>query len=207
MRIILLGPQGSGKGTQAELLSRRLQARHIAMGDIVRGEIRSGSSLGASLRQYNDRGELVPDDTILRLIRPVLQEKPDWILDGFPRDRAQARALDDALRAEKCPLDRVVALEIAEAALTERLAGRRQSESTGRVYHLVHDPPPPDDPGPFLSRADDAPDKIQRRLELYHAATEPLKQYYEQQGLLARVDANGTIDEVRDRLFRALGLE
>lgn len=207
MRIILLGPQGSGKGTQAELLSRRLQARHIAMGDIVRGEIRSGSPLGASLRQYNDRGELVPDDTILRLIRPVLQEKPDWILDGFPRDRAQARALDDALRAEKCPLDRVVALEIAEAALTERLAGRRQSESTGRVYHLVHDPPPPDDLGPFLSRADDAPDKIQRRLELYHAATEPLKQYYEQQGLLARVDANGTIDEVRDRLFRALGLE
>jgi adenylate kinase len=207
LRIILLGPQGSGKGTQAELLSQRIHAQHIAMGDIVRSEIGSGSPLGESLRQYNDRGELVPDETILQLIRPRLREGPEWILDGFPRDREQARALDGVLRGEDCPIDKVVALEIPEVAISERLAARRQSKSTGAVYNLVHNPPPPDDPGPFLSRADDAPDKIQRRLELYHALTEPLKQFYEGQGLLALVDANGTIDEVRDRIFRALGVQ
>jgi adenylate kinase len=207
VRIVLLGPQGSGKGTQAKLLSKPIGAQHIAMGDIVRAEIRRGTPLGESLRQYNDRGELVPDDIILRLIRPVLQAKTNWILDGFPRDTAQARALDDVLREEECPLDRVVALEMREAPLLERLAARRQSESTGAVYNLVTYRPPPDDPGPFVSRADDAPDKIRRRLELYHAVTEPLKQYYDAQGLLTPVDADGSIDDVHERVLRALGLE
>jgi adenylate kinase len=176
------------------------------MGDIVRREIRSGSPLGETLRQYSDRGELVPDDTILQLVGPIVRANDKWILDGFPRDLAQARALDDLLRDEHLPLDQVVALEIPEEPLTERLAGRRQSESTGAIYHLVHNPPPPDDPGPFVRRADDAPEGIRRRLELYHAVTEPLKQYYDAQELLTRVDANGPIGEVRDRLFAALGL-
>jgi adenylate kinase len=176
------------------------------MGDIVRREIASGSPLGESLRQYNDRGELVPDEIIMQLIRPILRNKTNWILDGFPRDEAQARALEDVLRDENRPLDKVVALEIPDEVLTERLAARRQSESTGEVYNLVHNPPPPDDPGPFFTRADDAPEKIRRRLELYHAVTEPLKQYYEGQDLLSRVDASGSINEVRDRVIQALGL-
>ena len=176
------------------------------MGDIVRGEIRSGSSLGATLRQYNDRGELVPDETILELVGPILHATENWILDGFPRDLAQARALDTFLQDGHHPLDRVVALEIPEEPLTERLAGRVQSESTGATYHLVHNPPPPDDPGPFVQRADDAPEGIRRRLELYHRVTEPLKQHYDDQGLLTHVDANGSIDEVRDRVFATLGV-
>jgi adenylate kinase len=207
VRIVLLGPQGSGKGTHAELLSQRIQAEHIAMGDIVRAEIRLGTPLGESLRQYNDRGELVPDELILRLIRPVLRANTHWILDGFPRDTAQARALDDVLREEKCPLDRVVALEIREEPLLERLANRRQSESTGAVYNLVSYPPPPHDVGPFVRRTDDAPEKIRRRLELYRNVTEPLKQYYDEQGLLVRVDADGSIDEVQERILRALELD
>lgn len=207
MRIVLLGPQGAGKGTQAELLSQRMKARHVATGDIIRQEIRTGSELGRVLRAYNDRGELVPDELMLQLIRPVLWEVHDWILDGFPRDTVQARALDDLLRQEGWPLDRAVALEMPDDAVAERLAGRRQSESTGAVYHLIHNPPPASDPGPFVVRADDAPEGIRRRLALYHEATEPLKTYYEDQGLLARVDAHGEIDQVRDRVFAALGLQ
>jgi adenylate kinase len=176
------------------------------MGDIVRREIASGSPLGETLRQYNDRGELVPDDTILELVGPILRANDHWILDGFPRDLAQARALDTFLQNEHHPLRRVVALDIPEEPLIERLAGRRRSESTGATYHLVHNPPPVDDPGPFVQRADDAPEGIQRRLELYHSVTEPLKQHYDDQGLLTHVDANGTIDEVRDRVWAALGL-
>jgi adenylate kinase len=176
------------------------------MGDIVRNEIASGSALGESLRQYSDRGELVPDEIVMQLIRPILRDKTNWILDGFPRDEAQARALEDVLRDENRPLDKVVALEIPDEVLTERLAARRQSKSTGEVYNLVHNPPPPSDPGPFFSRADDAPEKIRRRLELYHTVTEPLRQYYADRGLLVPVDATGSIDEVRDRVFRALGL-
>jgi adenylate kinase len=189
------------------LLSSRIQARHVSTGDIVRGEIHSGGPLGESLRRYNDRGELVPDEVMLQLIRPILRETPDWILDGFPRDIAQARALDSVLREEKRQLDRVVSLEIPDQALAERLAGRRQSESTGSVYNVILNPPPPNDPGPFVTRADDAPARIRRRLELYHTVTEPLKQYYAQQGLLVPVDANGSIDQVRDRVFQALGVQ
>jgi adenylate kinase len=202
----VLGPQGSGKGTQAEFLSQRLQAPHVSMGDIVRREIGSGSVLGDTLRQYNDRGELVPDDTILELVSPILRANDHWILDGFPRDLAQARALDTFLQNGHQPLDRVVTLDVPEEPLIERLAGRRQSKSTGATYHLVHNPPPADDPGPFVQRADDAPAGVQRRLELYHSMTEPLKQHYDQQGLLTHVDANGSIDEVRNRVFAALGL-
>jgi adenylate kinase len=176
------------------------------MGDIVRREIGSGSAQGETLRQYNDRGELVPDDTILELASPILRANDNWILDGFPRDLAQARALDTFLQNGRLPLDRVVALDIPEESLIERLAGRRQSASTGETYHLVHNPPPAGDIGPFIQRADDEPAGIQRRLELYHSMTEPLKQHYDQQGLLTHVDANGSIDEVRDRVFAALGL-
>lgn len=176
------------------------------MGDIIRREIRLGSPLGETLRQYSDRGELVPDETVLELVGPILRTNDNWILDGFPRDLAQARALDTFLQDDHHPLDRVVALEIPEEPLTERLAGRVQSESTGATYHLVHNPPPPEDPGPFVQRADDAPEGIRRRLELYHSVTEPLKKHYDDQGLLTHVDADGSIDEVRDRVSAALGL-
>ncbi len=206
LRVILLGPQGSGKGTQADLLSARTKARHIAMGKIVREEISSGSALGGTLHQYADRGELVPDAIILALIRPLLAQCTDWVLDGFPRDLAQARALDDVLHEENCPLDRVVALELPDSAVLARLSGRRESAATGEVYHLLYNPPPPGDPGPFVVRTDDEPHAIKRRLELYHTATEPLKEYYKAQGLLIEIDAQGSIEDVRHRLFAALGV-
>jgi adenylate kinase len=208
MRIILLGPQGAGKGTQASRLAEETGAEHIATGDLVRAEIKSGSELGKKIQEYNDRGELVPDEIIVEMAKPRLDEAESWVLDGFPRNEAQARALDEALDEIDAKLDKVVALEAPDEALIERLSGRRQSQATGRIYHVQYDPPPEDseeDPGPFVQREDDREETIRRRLEVYHEQTEPLKGYYAEKGLLATVDATKSISEVTEDVMRAVG--
>ncbi|MDP9411569.1 MAG: adenylate kinase [Actinomycetota bacterium] len=207
MKIILLGPQGAGKGTQAQRIARKAGAKHISTGDIVRAEIGSGSELGRKVQEYNDRGELVPDEIIVEMAKPYLNDADSWILDGFPRNEAQAKALDAALEQLGVRLDAVVALEAPDEALVKRLSGRRQSESTGNIYHIEYDPPPEDgdDPGPFVQRKDDAEGAIRRRLEIYHEQTEPLKDYYARRGLLATVDAEQSIPEVTDDILAAVG--
>lgn len=205
MRIILLGPQGSGKGTQAERLAHRGGAEHISTGDIVRAEIKSGSELGRTVQGYNDRGELVPDEIIVEMFKPYLREAGSWILDGFPRNEAQARALDDALSELGEELDAVVALEASDEELIRRLSGRRVSEATGNIYHVEHDPPPEDDPGPFVQRDDDTEDAILQRLRIYHEHTEPLKDYYAERGLIATVDATKSIPEITEEILRNVG--
>jgi adenylate kinase len=204
MRVVLLGPQGAGKGTQAQRLSGRTGARHISTGDMVRAEIKSGSELGRKVREYNDRGELVPDEVIIEMARPHL-EGDSWILDGFPRNEAQARALDEALEEMGLHLDLVIALEASDEDLIRRLSGRRQSQSTGRIYHVEYDPPPESDPGPFAQRRDDSEEVIRRRLALYHEQTEPLKDYYGKRGILTTVDASRSIPEVTGEMLEALG--
>ena len=199
MRIVLLGPQGAGKGTQAQRISEKTGARHISTGDLVRAEIKSGSELGQTIKNYNDRGELVPDEIIIEMMKPYLDEADSWILDGFPRNQAQAEALDELLEEIDAELDAAVALEAPDAALIERLSGRRTSEATGRIYHVEYDPPPEDgeeDPGPFIQRKDDTEEALRRRLEVYHEHTEPLKDYYAERGILATVDAAQGIPEV-----------
>ncbi len=207
MKIILLGPQGAGKGTQAQRIAKKAGAKHISTGDIVRAEIGSGSELGRKVQEYNDRGELVPDEIIVEMAKPYLNDADSWILDGFPRNEAQAKALDAALEQLGVRLDAVVALEAPDEALVKRLSGRRQSESTGNIYHIEYDPPPEDgdDPGPFVQRKDDAEGAIRRRLEIYHEQTEPLKDYYARRGLLATVDAEQSIPEVTDDILAAVG--
>jgi adenylate kinase len=198
MRIILFGPQGAGKGTQAGRLAEKTEAAHISTGDLVRAEIKGGTELGKKVQEYNDKGELVPDEIIVQMARPHL-EAGSWILDGFPRTDGQAKALDEALEDMGLTLDKVVALEAPDEVLVERLSGRRQSEATGRIYHLQHNPPPEnddEDPGPFVQRKDDSEEAIRRRLESYHEQTEPLKGYYAEKGLLASVDATRPIEEV-----------
>ena len=204
MRILLLGPPGSGKGTQAQRLAAMTGARHISTGDLVRAEIEAGTELGRRIKDYNDRGELVPDEMILGLVRPYLTTG-SWILDGFPRDEAQARALDVMLNELGVDLDRVVMLVAPDDALITRLLGRVQSVATGKTYHVTYDPPPADDPGPFVRRADDTPEDVRRRLEIYHAQTEPLQAYYAGRGLLTQVDARGPIDALTEAILRALG--
>ena len=208
MKIILLGPQGAGKGTQAQRLSQKTGAKHISTGDIVRAEIKSGSELGQKVQDFNDRGELVPDEIIVEMAKPYLDDADAWLLDGFPRNEAQAKALDDALQDLDIKLDAAVALEAPDDELVERLSGRRTSDATGRVYHIEHDPPPEnseEDPGPFAQRKDDTEEAIRRRLAIYHEQTEPLKDYYAERGLLTTVDARQSIPEVTEEILAAVG--
>ena len=208
MRIVLLGPQGAGKGTQAQRISRETGAKHISTGDLVRAEIKSGSALGQTIKGYNDRGDLVPDEIIIEMMRPYLDEAGSWILDGFPRNESQAAALDKMLEEIEAELDAAVALEAPDDLLVERLSGRRTSESTGRIYHVEYDPPPEsgdEDPGPFFQREDDKKESLRRRLKIYHEQTEPLKDYYAERGILATVDATQSIAEVTGDILEAMG--
>jgi adenylate kinase len=208
MRVILLGPQGAGKGTQAQRLAAKTGAKHISTGDIVRSEIKSNSELGRKVQEYNDRGDLVPDEVIVEMAKPYLSDADAWLLDGFPRNEAQAKALDDALNDLGIELDKAVALEAPDDALVTRLSGRRTSDATGRVYHVEHDPPPEDDaedPGPFVQRKDDTEEAIRNRLKIYHEQTEPLKDYYAERGLLVTVDATQEIDAVTEEIIAAVG--
>lgn len=208
MRVVILGPQGAGKGTQAQRISEETGAKHIATGDLVRAEIKSGSELGQQIKDYNDRGELVPDEIIIEMTMPYLEENDSWLLDGFPRNEAQAHALDEALEESNMELDAAVVLEAPDEELVKRLSGRRQSEATGNIYHVEHDPPPEDDeedPGPFVQREDDTEESIRRRLEIYHDQTEPLKDYYAGRNILESVDATQEIPEVTEDIMAALG--
>ncbi len=204
MRLVLLGPQGVGKGTQAQRLCAATGAPHISTGDLVRAEITNGTPLGATIRAYNDRGALVPDDIIVAMAMPHLDDPKGWILDGFPRTIPQAEALDKALGAAGTAVDAAIVFEAPDDALIERLSGRRQSKATGKTYHVAFDPPPSDDPGPFIQRDDDQPDKIRQRLDLYHLETEPLKTYYGERGLLLTIAALDTIDAVAKKVVATL---
>lgn len=207
MRVVLLGPQGAGKGTQAERLAQKLGAEHISTGDLVRAEIKQGTELGRRIQDYNDRGELVPDEIIVEMAKPHLKGD-GWLLDGFPRNENQAKVLDDALADMSQGLDAAIALEAPDEDLVARLSGRRQSESTGKIYHVEHDPPPEDgsDEGPFIQRGDDTEEAIRNRLGIYHEQTEPLKGYYGGKGVLATVDATRPIPEVTRDMLDALNV-
>ena len=208
MRVIIMGPQGAGKGTQAAKLEEELGATHIETGDLVRSEIKSETELGQKIKEYSDKGELVPDEIIIEMTKPYLEENDSWILDGFPRNKEQAQALDEALNEIGEKVDKVIVLEASDEELVERLSGRRQSEETGEVYHVEHNPSPEEgsdgDPGPFVQREDDTEEAIRTRLENYHEQTEPLKDYYEEQGILATVDASQGMDEVTEDVLKSV---
>jgi len=204
LRIVLLGPQGVGKGTQAQRVSKKTGAPHVSTGDLVRAQIAAQTPLGRTMKEYTDRGELVPDDVIVSMTLERLTEESGWILDGFPRTLIQAGKLDEALAAVGEMIDCVLALQAPDAEVVGRLSGRRQSQATGRIYNLANDPPPPDDPGPFAQREDDDPANIRRRLEIYHTETEPLKGYYANRGLLHEIDSTGSIDAVTDAILAVL---
>jgi adenylate kinase len=208
VRVILMGPQGAGKGTQAAKLEEETGATHIETGDLVRSEIKQETELGQKIKEYSDKGKLVPDEIIIDMTKPYLDENDSWILDGFPRNQEQARALDEALEEIGEKIDRVIVLEADDDALVERLSGRRQSEATGEIYHVEHNPPPDEgsdeDPGPFVQRDDDTEEAIRTRLDTYHEQTEPLKDYYEEQGILVTIDASKDIDEVTKDVLEAV---
>lgn len=208
MKILLLGPPGSGKSTQAQRLCEMLSYYHISSGNMIEDQIIAGTEVGRSIRGYYERGELVPDEVVLDLVMPNLEPAGRWILEGFPRNEIQARALDDALARRGISLSRVISLEAPDENLIRRIPGRRHSLSTGWTYHLEYAPPPPPqagrDEGPFVQRKDDTEGAVHNQLETYHRETEPLKDHYTTKGILTTVDAGKSIPQVTEDILAIL---
>ena len=211
LNLVLLGPPGSGKGTQGERLQEDFRLPYYATGDILRAAVREGTDLGTTAKEYMDRGDLVPDEVMVGLIaeRVSRSEAGDgFILDGFPRTIAQAEALDARLEELGRKLTAAVLIEVSDDEVVRRLGGRRTCVKEGHIFHVEFDPPKNegicDICGARLEiRDDDQPEVVRHRLEQYHSKTEPLVDYYEGKGLLRRVDGALEPDEVNDRI-RAL---
>ncbi len=214
MRLVLLGPPGAGKGTQARMLEKRLRAPQVASGDLLRNAVRGRTPLGVEAKRYMDKGALVPDDLVLKLIEERLSQ-PDaasgFILDGFPRTVAQAQTLDAMLKTGgQRHLDKVIAIMVPDEEIVKRISGRRTCKNCGAMYHLIYDPPRNQNlcnscNGELYQRDDDAEDTVQMRLDVYAATMRPLMEYYERAGLLKQIDGIGRPEEIQQRIIEALG--
>ncbi|MCA9679953.1 MAG: adenylate kinase [Kofleriaceae bacterium] len=207
MRMILVGPPGAGKGTQAQRLVDTFQIPHISSGDMLRAAVKEGTDLGKAADGFMKAGQLVPDEVVIGMILERIA-KPDcakgFMLDGFPRTIPQAEALDAAMTAAGVTLDVVLMIEVPDALIVERGVGRRNDPETGRIYHVKFDPPPPEIADRLVHRKDDTEEAITKRLTYYHDWTAPILPLYEQKGLLRRVDGVGTPDEVKARITATL---
>jgi adenylate kinase len=211
LNLILLGPPGSGKGTQGERLQADFRLPYYATGDILRAAVRDGTDLGGEAKEYMHRGDLVPDEVIIGVIAERI-ESPEaadgFILDGFPRTAAQAEALDEAMDRLGRELTAAILIEVSHEEVVRRLSGRRTCVKGGHIFHVDFDPPKKEGVcdicgGQLVVRDDDKPDVVRHRLEQYHSKTEPLVSYYEEKGILRRVDGDHPPEEVSDRI-RAL---
>jgi adenylate kinase len=208
MRLILMGPPGVGKGTQAQHLKELLGIPHVSTGDLLRGAVQEGTPLGREAREYMESGRLVPDDLIARLLAERLDRKdaaPGFLLDGFPRTVAQVEALDRLLAARGSSIDLVIALSAAEGEIVRRLSGRRICPKCGAVYHLDNRPPASagvcDECGtPLVQRSDDTESVIRERLRVYGEETLPVVRVYRERSLLAEVDASDGAAVIASRL-------
>ena len=204
MIVVFLGPPGAGKGTQAQRLVEEKGFIHISTGDLLREAVKKGTPLGLKAKEYMERGELVPDELILQLIKEKLPKEGNVILDGFPRTIAQAEALDKMLQQLGKKVDAVILFEVPDEVVIERLSGRRIDPKTGKVYHIKYNPPPPG--VEVIQREDDKEEVIRKRLEVYRKQTAPLIEYYEEKGILKRIDATKSPEEVYKEILNALGL-
>ncbi len=212
LNLILLGPPGAGKGTQAERLRADFGLAHISTGDMLRAQVAAGTELGEQAQRYMNAGELVPDEVIIGMIVARIGE-PDardgFLLDGFPRNEQQADALGEALGTLERRLLAVLLIEVSDDEVVRRLAGRRVCSKSGHVYHLEFDPPKHEgicdqDGSRLIQRDDDREETIRKRLEVYHEQTAPLIDYYEQGGLLRRFDGRRPANEVNDHIRATL---
>lgn len=211
--MVLLGPPGAGKGTQAKLLQEEFAACQISTGDILRQAVVQQTPLGHEAAQYINRGALVPDDVIVGLVAERLKQKDcemGFILDGFPRTIPQAESLDTILTRMNLSLNCVLSVQVPEQVIIERLAGRRTCKSCGALSHVVFDPPKKAGVcdrcgGELFQRDDDREETIANRLKVYEIQTAPLVGYYRKRGLLREIDGVGAIDQIRARVAGALG--
>jgi len=202
--IVFIGPPGAGKGTQAKRLEEEKGFVQISTGDILRANVKEQTELGKKAKEYMDAGQLVPDELIIAMIEDKLKELEgkDIILDGFPRTINQAEALDELLNRFNRKLDAVILFIVDDNEVVKRLSGRRVDLKTGKVYHVVFNPPPPD--VEVIQRDDDKEEVIKKRLEVYHSQTAPLIDYYSQKGNLVKIDASTNPDDVYKKVLEAL---
>jgi adenylate kinase len=212
LNLVLLGPPGSGKGTQGERLQEDLRLPYYATGDILRAAVRDETELGRTAKQYMDRGDLVPDEVIVDVIAERVdspEARDGFILDGFPRTMPQAEALDRKLEELGRAVPAVLLIDVSDDEVMRRLGGRRTCEENGHVFHVEFNPPKQEgvcdlDGSELLVRDDDKPEVIRNRLDQYHAKTEPLVDYYNQRSVLRRIDGAASPDEVADEIRRTL---
>ncbi len=205
MRLLIIGPQASGKGTQADLLAKRLGVPHLSSGDMLREEKQRGTPLGKEIAAMIDKGTLVPDGTVWRMIEARLEEHPEgWLLDGYPRNASQAATLDAYAAPEK-----VLLLEVPDAVCIERISGRRICETCGHDYHVKYKPPKESgkcdiDGGKLVHRTDDYPEAVRQRLAAYHEQTAPLVAHYGRK--VIRVNGDQGIQDVWAEVQQKLGI-
>lgn len=212
MKIILMGNPGAGKGTQASLLVERFHIPHISTGDMFRAAIKNGTELGLKAKSFMDAGSLVPDEVTIGIVaeRLALPDRADgFLLDGFPRTLAQGNALDQILDRLGMKLDGVINLEVAEEVLIPRLTGRRVCRKCGASYHMIFNPPKQEGVcgqcgGELYQRSDDTIETAKNRLNVYNQQTEPLISFYQEQGLLKRINGDQPIDQVLSDILKAL---
>ncbi len=217
MRLILLGGPGAGKGTQANFIKEKFGIPQISTGDMLRQAVKDGTELGKEAKKYMDAGQLVPDDVIIGLVKERIKE-PDcqkgFLFDGFPRTIPQAEALKEA----GVKIDYVVEIAVPDEEIIKRMSGRRVHLPSGRTYHIIYNPPKVEGKDdvtgePLVQREDDKEETVRKRLEVYHAQTEPLVEFYKKWEASGdpnapkyiRIDGVGTVDEIKERIFKALG--
>ncbi len=210
----MAGQPGSGKGTHSRRLGDHLQIPHIATGDLLREQVSLGTQLGQHAQTFMDRGDYVPDDVMVAMIKDRLaadDAQKGWILDGFPRTQGQADALDKMLADVGTPIDAMIVLEVPIEEMVRRLSGRRTCPTCQRPYHMDDEPPTDDescdDDGTKLERrADDEPETVRHRLKVYADRTAGVIEHYDVDGVVKRINGEATVDEVQDRICKALGV-
>ncbi|MBR5484975.1 MAG: adenylate kinase [Oscillospiraceae bacterium] len=208
MKIILLGAPGAGKGTQAELICKKLNIPQISTGNIIRAALKAGTPVGLKAKSFMDAGKLVPDEVVIEIIQERLAEadcKNGYILDGFPRTIPQAEALEKMGIA----IDKVIDIVVDDAEITERLSGRRVCDKCGATFHIKNNPSTAGEKcdkcdGNLIIRKDDMPETVQDRLKTYHEQTEPLEGYYNNKGILHTIVGKGDISDITAHVFKAL---
>jgi len=208
MQLIMLGAPGVGKGTQGKLLSVHYNIPNISTGDILRGAIERGTDLGTTAKSFMDKGELVPDEVMIGLIKQRLQEddcKNGFILDGFPRTVEQAKALDEYLEQIEKPVNHAIALELSKAKIVERLTSRRLCRNCSKDFNIITNPPPAGNRcdvcgGEIIQRSDDTEHTVLNRLAVYEEKTKPLKAYFEKKSILVIFEADGSVQKIQNTI-------